>query len=36
MSLTQWLILAAVPVLVALIGMVTARIIVLRSLARLM
>lgn len=36
MSLIQWLILAAVPVVVALIGMVTARVIVLRSLARLM
>ncbi len=36
MSPVQWLILAAVPVVVALIGMVTARVIVLRSLARLM
>lgn len=36
MSPLQWLVLAALPVAVALIGMVTARVIVLRSLARLM
>lgn len=36
MSLPQWLALAALPVAVALIGMLTARVIVLRSLARLL
>ena len=35
-SLLQWLMLAALPLIVALIGMLTARIIVLRSLARLL
>jgi cell division transport system permease protein len=35
-GLAQWAILAALPVAVALIGMATARIIVLRSLARLL
>lgn len=36
MSLVQWAILAVLPLAVALIGMMTARIIVLRSLARLL
>lgn len=35
-SIVQWLVLAVLPLVVALIGMVTARIIVLRSLARLL
>ena len=36
LSLLQWLVLVAMPLAVALIGMMTARIIVLRSLARLL
>ena len=35
-GVAQWAILAALPLVVALIGMVTARIIVLRSLSRLL
>ena len=36
LSLGQWLVLAALPLVVALIGMLTARVIVLRALARLL